>query len=104
MSRQRDEDLDEYFEVSLGLSDMEKEDAEAIDGLADMLAPMSLAPPPVQELRLVPYRKPKVNIKKLNLKRLVKRNQPSKCRTSGFTHSSQSLLSLLETSTSRTSQ
>lgn len=104
MSRQRDEDLDEYFEVSLGLSDMEKEDAEAIDGLADMLAPMSLAPPPVQELRLVPYRKPKVDRKKLNLKRLVKRKQSSKCLTSAFTRSSLSLVSSLGLSTSRTSQ
>jgi len=100
MSRQRDEDLDEYFEVSLGLSDMEKEDAEAIDGLADMFAPMTIAPAPVQELRLVPYRKPR----KINLRRLVKRNRPSKCPTSAFTRQqSQSLLSLL-TSTKSTSQ
>ena len=47
----------------------QKEDEEAIDGLADMLAPMTIAPVPViEELRLVVYRKPKVSRKKLNLK------------------------------------
>ena len=40
MSRQRNEDVDDDYEVSLGLSDMEKEDEEAIDGLADMLRTM----------------------------------------------------------------
>ena len=102
MARQRADDLDEEFEVSLGLSDMEKEDAEAIDRLADLFAPVSIGPPPIQELRLIPYRKP-VKRKKVNLKRLVKRNRLLKCPTSAFTplSSLSSLLSPMSTSRPR---
>ena len=91
MSRERTEDLEDDYEVSLGLSDMEKEDEEAIDRLADMLAPMSIAPVPfIEETRLVVYRKPK---QKLNLKKCVKSKGVSKCRTS-LSRSSRSLPSL----------
>ena len=101
MSRERAEDLEDDYEVSLGLSDMEKEDEEAIDGLADMLAPMTIAPVPViEELRLVVYRKPKVSRKKLNLKNCVKSKGASKCRTS-FSASLQSLHTLRTSPTSR---
>jgi hypothetical protein len=91
MSRERVEDLEDDYEVSLGLSDMEKEDEEAIDGLADMLAPMVLsAEVLLEETRLVVYRKPK---QKLNLKKCVKSKGASKCRTS-LSRSSRSLPSL----------
>jgi hypothetical protein len=100
MARQRADDLDEEFEVSLGFSDMEKEDAEAIDRLADLFAPVSIDEPPIQELRLVPYRKPIAKRKKVNLRRLVKRNKLSKCPTSAITplSSLSSLLSPMSTS------
>ena len=74
MSRQRDHDIDEDFQVSIGLSDIEKEDEEIMDKLADTF-------------------KKTVISKKINLKK-PRRYKNVKCRI----HSSPlSLCSLLST-------
>ena len=93
MSRQRDDDLDDPYEVSLGLSDMENDDFE---GLASMMAPMTVSAP---ELRMVLWRKPKADKKNLKLKRRIKTSKP-KCLTSvSSLRVSRSLLSSTKTQT-----
>jgi hypothetical protein len=93
MSRQREDDLDEPYEVSLGLSDMENDD---FDGLASMMVPMTVSAP---ELRMVVWRKPKADKKNLKLKRRIKTSK-QKCPTSvSSLHFSRSLLSSTKTQT-----
>lgn len=78
MSRQRDHDLDEEFDISIGLSDMEKEDEEVIDALADVF-------------KTVEIKKPKVNIQeKIKLKKKSRKRTLRKCHI--YSISSSSLL------------
>jgi len=75
MSRQRDHDIDEDFQISIGLSDIEKEDEEIMDKLADT------------------FKKTVICKKKINLKK-PRRYNKVKCRI----HSSPlSLCSLFST-------
>ena len=75
MSRQRGDDIDEDFQVSIGLSDIEKEDEEFMDKLADTFKNTVIS-------------KKKINLKKPRTYKAVK------CRL----HSSpRSLCSLLST-------
>ena len=68
MSRQRDNDLDEEFDISIGLSDMEKEDEEIIDSLADVF-------------KTVAIKKPKIDSKeKVNLKNKKRKSTVKKCQ------------------------
>jgi hypothetical protein len=76
MARQRHDDLDEDFEVSLGFSDMEVEDNEAIDSLTNKLESISIknGPPP----RIIRSYFPKN--RKINLNRLLARKKSLKCQ------------------------
>ena len=68
MSRQRDNDLDEEFDISIGLSDMEKDDEEIIDSLADVF-------------KTVAIKKPKIDSKeKVNLKNKKRKSTVKKCQ------------------------
>ena len=76
MARQRHDDLDEDFEVSLGFSDMEVEDNEAIDSLTNKLESISIKKETLP--RSIRSYFPKN--RKINLKRLVAPTNPLKCR------------------------
>jgi len=82
MSRQRDHDLDEDFEVSIGLSDIEKEDEAVIGALS-------------KDFKKIEIKKPKYGLKReINLRyRKPLPTTTTKCRIS-FT-SSQLLPSIL---------
>ena len=68
MSRQRDNDLDEEFDISIGLSDMEKDDEDIIDSLADVF-------------KTVAIKKPKIDSKeKVNLKNKKRKSTVKKCQ------------------------
>lgn len=75
MARQRHDDLDEDFEVSLGFSDMEVEDNEAMDSLTNKLESISIKKetPPRSIRQYFPKNR------KINLKRLVAPTNPLKC-------------------------
>ena len=68
MSRQIDNDLDEEFDISIGLSDMEKDDEDIIDSLADVF-------------KTVAIKKPKIDSKeKVNLKNKKRKSTVKKCQ------------------------
>ena len=72
MSRERANDLDEDFEISIGLSDIEKDDEEIIDALTDVF-------------QTVEIRKPKINLKgKINLKNKQRKKTVKKCHTNSI--------------------
>jgi hypothetical protein len=79
MARQRHDDLDEDFEVSLGFSDMEVEDNQAIDSLTNKLESISIKndPPPRSIRSYFPNKNKKG---KINLKRLLAPKKPLKCQ------------------------
>jgi hypothetical protein len=84
MSRQREDDLDEDFEISIGLSDIEKEDEQAIDFLAVTFNKVVLAPPRIPK-------------RKKNLKKPHRKGILTKCRIHSTT--SPLLCSMLSSAT-----
>ena len=83
MTRQRHNDLDEDFEVSLGFSDMEKEDNEAIDMLANTLQSVTIKNEP-QSRSIRSYFPRKDKNRKINLKRLLAPVKSIKCPPTSF--------------------
>ena len=93
MARQRYNDLDEDFEVSLGFSDMEVEDNEVMDSLTNKLESINIKnEPPSRSIRSYFPKN-----RKINLKRLVAPKKPKKCQPTSSVQQSLRYLLLQDT-------